>query len=74
MRSCHRANLPKVCPGISYIQLKDKLKEAKKPDSAMSLTKQPSGLATVEGAPDVSLASGMSEEERKQRVCLDDQF
>ena len=36
----------------------------------MSLTKPPSGLATVEGAPDVSLASGMSEEERKQRVCL----
>ena len=70
LRSCNRANLPKVCPGISYIQLKDKLKEAKKPDSAMSLTKPPSGLATVEGAPDVSLASGMSEEERKQRVCL----
>ena len=33
-----------------------------------SVTKPPSGLVTVEGAPDVSLTSGMPEEERKQRV------
>ena len=28
----------------------------------------------MEGAPDVSLTSGMSEEERKQRVCLTTRF
>ena len=34
----------------------------------MSITKPPSGLVTVKGAPDVSLTSGMPKEERKQRV------
>ena len=32
------------------------------------MTKPPSGLVTVEGPADVSLTSGMPEEERKERV------
>ena len=37
----------------------------------MSITKPPSGLVTVKGAPDVSLTSRMPKEERMQRVSQD---
>ena len=46
------------------------MKGTRKQHTAIAKTKPPAGLVRVDGAPDVSLTSGMSEEERKQRVCL----
>ena len=69
-----RKNLSKSTLVFSDIYLKDKLKGTKKQHTAIAKTKPPAGLVRVDGARDVSLTSGMSEEERKQRECLDDQF
>eukprot|EP00091_Calanus_sinicus_P018552 TRINITY_DN4277_c0_g1_i2.p1 TRINITY_DN4277_c0_g1~~TRINITY_DN4277_c0_g1_i2.p1 ORF type:complete len:180 (-),score=90.87 TRINITY_DN4277_c0_g1_i2:90-629(-) len=64
--SSHQANLSRSALVFSDIQLKDKLKEAKKLETMPGPTS--SGLITVEGPPDVALTSGMPDQERKERV------
>merc|ERR1719504_514880 len=64
--SSHQANLSRSALVFSDIQLKDKLKEAKKLETMPAPTS--SGLITVEGPPDVALTSGMPDQERKERV------
>merc|ERR1712098_489072 len=66
--SSHQANLSRSALVFSDIQLKDKLKEAKKQESEQSLIKPGSGLITVEGPADVALTSGMPDQERVTRV------
>ena len=54
----HQANISRSAVIFSDIQVRDKLKEAK----------SVGGLITVEGAPDVTITSGMPEEERVTRL------
>ena len=64
LMTSHKANLSKSALVFSDIQLK----EANEKDTARSMTKPPSGLVTVECAPNASLPSGVPEEKRKQMV------
>ena len=63
--SSHQASLSRSALVFSDIQLKDKLKEAKKLEA---MPAPASGLITVSGPPDVALTSGMPHQERKERV------
>ena len=52
----------------SDIQVRDKLKEAKNISVGKEEDKSVGGYITVEGAPDVTITSGMPDEERKTRL------
>ena len=65
MISSHQASLSRSALVFSDIQLKDKLKEAKKLEA---MPAPAPGLITVEGPADVALTSGMPDQERRERV------
>ena len=64
----HQASISRSALVMSDIQVRDKLKEAKQVDVTKDSDKSVSGLITVEGAADVTVTSGMPEEERLSRV------
>ena len=67
--TCHQASISRSALVFSDVQVRDKLKEAKQVDVSRDGEKSVSGLITVEGAPDVTVTSGMPEEERVSRVA-----
>ena len=66
--SGHQASISRSALLFSDLQVRDKLKEAKQVEVSKDGEKSVSGLITVEGAPDVTVTSGMPEEERLSRV------
>ena len=64
----HQASISRTALVLSDMQVRDKLKEAKQVDVGRDTEKSVSGLITVEGAPDVTVTSGMPEAERVTRV------
>ena len=64
----HQANISRSAVIFSDIQVRDKLKEAKSVGVTQPGDKAVGGLITVEGAPDVTITSGMPEEERVTRL------
>ena len=63
-----QANISRSAVIFSDIQVRDKLKEAKSVGVTQPGDKAVGGLITVEGAPDVTITSGMPEEERVTRL------
>merc|ERR1711983_105321 len=68
MTSSSQANISRSSLVFSDIQLRDKLKEAKKVNVVKPGDQAVTGLIEVEGAPDVTITSGMPDEERVTRV------
>jgi len=68
MTSSSQANISRSSLVFSDIQLRDKLKEAKKVNVVKPGDQAVAGLIEVEGAPDVTITSGMPDEERVTRV------
>ena len=66
----HQASISRSALVFSDMLVRDKLKEAKQETvtSTSDTQKSLSDLITVEGAPDVTVTSGMPEEERLSRV------
>ena len=64
----HQANISRSALVFSDIQVRDKLKEAKNIAVGKTEDKALGGMITVEGAPDVTITSGMPDEERLTRV------
>ena len=64
----HQASISRSALALSDMLVRDKLKEAKQADVTKDDEKSLSALITVEGAPDVTVTSGMPEEERLSRV------
>ena len=64
----HQASISRSALVQSDMLVRDKLKEAKQETVTRDEEKSLSALITVEGAPDVTVTSGMPEEERLTRV------